>query len=175
LNKSADVSIEDIQTFYKFVFKRNSKQKTRSWTRGLINLLIWFILAAGILTVIKKLDFSFFQLHWPTAFVVAIAFFIFIVVFIIEFKMLSKASMPTKDGLIIGHREIELSAEGISETTALSTNFFKWAAVDEVALHNKNVYVFFDTALALILPSSSFFSDEARNNFVARIEKLRQL
>ena len=169
-----EVTKDDYKTFSKFVISRLTSLKEISPWQRIINLCKWiFVVVMIVFTIIQLTGISFTLFHWPTALITSIPFALIISLFIGHFSRLEKKLMPSENGLMLDKKTIEIKISGIECTNALCASVYKWQALQEVVVHEKNVYLFLDTMLAQIIPSSAFNNQVEATEFAARIEKMR--
>lgn len=172
--KEINVTKDDFIKYNRYICSRISSLSDKSFKPLAINLITWFVLAIVILVIFEALDFQMSQLtwHWPTAFLTSLPFIVFIGIFINNLKKFEKASVPFDNGLLLGNKTIEISDSGIKDITSFGTSEYKWQALQEVIVHEQNVYLLLDTTLAQIIPSSAFNSQAEAEAFAERIKVL---
>jgi len=172
LIKEITVTTDDFKKYSKFAFARLSTPKATGWRHHALMLVIWFIVAVVFITIFKSQGFSLSKFHWPSGLAVALPFLIFIFAFAYNFKKIEKRSLPKQNGLMLGKRTIKIDESGITDTSRLGTSTYSWEALDVIEEHKGNVYLFVDTMLAQIIPSSAFESRSEMEEFVEHIEKM---
>lgn len=174
LIKEITVTTEDFKKYSKFAFARLLPPKASGWRYNTISLVVWFIVAVVFITIFKSQGFSLSKFHWPSGLAAALPFAIFISAFAYNFKKIEKRSLPKQNGLMLGKRTIKIDESGITDTSRLGISTYSWDALDVIEEHKGNVYLFVDTMLAQIIPSSAFNSRSEMEEFIDHIEKMQK-
>lgn len=103
--------------------------------------------------------------------IVSMPFIVFIVAFITIIKGIEKSSILKENGLTVGKHKIEITEDGITDTTDLGHFFHNWTAVDEVVTYQGNIYVLLDGMFAHIFPASNFSSEAERESLAQLINE----
>lgn len=172
--KEITVTADDYKRYCKFAIARSTpvKDEAKGLKPFLVNLIIWFVIAVVLVSVFQSKDFSLSKFHWPTALLTLLPFLVFIGVFISYLKKIEKNSKPKENGLMLGKRVIEINDSGIKDTNSFGSSLYKWQALEEVVTHEGNVYLFLDTMLAQIIPSSAFENEAEIEEFTKNVDKL---
>lgn len=172
--KEITVTNDDYKRYCKYAISRSTpeKEKEKGLKPFLLNLIIWFVIAIVFFSIFQSKEFSLSNFHWPTALVTSFPFLVFIVVFISYLKKIEKNSAPKENGLMLGKRIIEIDDSGIKDTNNLGSSLYKWEALEEVVMHEGNVYIFLDTMLAQIIPSCAFENQNEAEEFKKNIEEM---
>ena len=172
--KEITVTEDDYKRYCKFAIARSTpeKKEEKGLKPFLVNLAIWFVIAAAFFSVFQSKEFSLSKFHWPTALVTSLPFLVFIGAFISYLKKIEANSIPKENGPMLGNRVIEINDSGIKDTNSFGSSIYKWQALEEIVIHEGNVYLFLDTMLAQIIPSSSFENQDEMEEFTKHVEKL---
>ncbi|WP_373033464.1 YcxB family protein [Sulfurovum sp.] len=137
-----------------------------------LSMVIWGVIAFVSFSIFKNTNISLSSLHWPTAVVVSILFLALLTLYFVYLKKYKENSAPKHNGLILGDWVLEVDESGIRNRGTLGGSTFKWELLDEVVLHDGNVYMFLDTMVAEIIPNSAFESESSAEEFKKHIEEM---
>jgi hypothetical protein len=65
---------------------------------------------------------------------------------------------------VLGKHTIEISEQGIQETTEVNQSFFTWTGIYSIEYNNSYIYVFTGPTSAYVIPKSSFSNEEGATN-----------
>lgn len=168
----ATVMEEDYKQYLKYVYKhlnqRGSISKKEQIGIGIFLIMVFVALE-------KIISFPISDLHIPTLLTISMPLILFLILFIYFIVKFQRNSMPKKDGIILGDKNLNLTDDGIEETSKYGRLFCKWCAVESVCEDKGNVYIFLDTTVAIILPESTFTNPDDRMIFIKFImDKLKE-
>jgi len=172
LIKEITVTKDDYKAYSKFACSKLTPPREKGLIPFFKNLAVWLVVTVVFFTIFQTTDFSVSKLHWPTALATSLPFLIFIFVFIGNLKKIERNSTPNENGLMLGKRIIEINDSGITDSNSLGTCTYSWHALQEVVVHEGNVYLFLDTMLAQIIPYSTFVNKDEAEEFAKNIDKL---
>lgn len=167
------VTKDDYTKFCKFAVDRISSPKGNKNDRVkslFSNVVIWLAIAFVSFSIFQSNEINFSQFHWPSALITTIPFLVFISTFLGYLSKVKLNALPNENGLMLGERTIEIDESGIRDTNSFGTSLYKWKSLHEVAVHKGNVYLFLDTMLAQIIPSSAFENEDEAEEFKRRVE-----
>ena len=161
----------DFKRLQKFAYTRLYQDDNPPKTRYLRRIALWIALVVFFMFIFRTTSISLRDLHIPTLIVASIPLPLFLITFMYYFAQYQKKVIPRKDGITLGDKEFKMNDDGISEVTDLGNSFYKWNAIETVCDNMGDVYIFFDQAVAYIIPRSSFTSADER---IAIIEFMKQ-
>lgn len=170
--KEITVTKEDFIKYSKFACSRLTQPKVKISRPFSMNLVIWFVVSLALFMFIQSRGFPLPNFHWPSALATSVPFLIFIFAFFAYLNKIEKGSIPKENGLMLGFRTIEINESGIKDFNHLGTSTYNWEALEEIVTHEGNVYLFLDTILAQIIPSSAFETKSDMEEFVQFISTL---
>ncbi len=169
--KTITVTKTDYLNFTNYAFNRLCESQPKGAVEFIKNVILWCIAAIAFMFVFQIDSISLSSFHWPSAAITALPFVVFIVAYSSNMRKLRQSSIPNENGLMLGEKTIEFSADGITEKTQCGSFFYKWESVGSVEDNNGDLYIFLDKLLALIIPSASFSSDIEKAEFQALVKK----
>lgn len=180
--KEVTLTNDDYKAFCKVAFERQStankeekeKEKENGFKLFFMNLLVWIVVAVVILLILQSKEFSLSKFHWPTALLTSVPFLVIIAAYISYLKGMAKNTLAKENGPMLGKRIIEIDESGIKDTNSFCSSIYKWEALEEVVIHEGSVYLFLDTMLAQIIPSSAFESQAEVQEFTREVEKMHK-
>lgn len=170
------VTKDDYLTFCKFTIARvtsfQGAKKSDKAKSFIVNLVVWAVIAFTSFSIFQSKEISFAKFHWPSALAASAPLLLFIAAILAYLSKAKSNSLPKENGPTLGKRVIEINDRGIRDTNSFGTCLYKWTSLDEVVLHEGNVYLFLDTMLAQIIPSSTFSSKFKAEEFKRRVETM---
>ncbi|MDO6538134.1 YcxB family protein [Alteromonas stellipolaris] len=156
--------------FLNFTVKRACQTQSQ-FKAFAINLVAWLFITVFFMFIFQSFTSKVSSIDLSSALVGALPFCL-----IIGYSMYAnfnarKFSIPNKQGIILGAKSIELTPEGITETSAVSKCHYSWSCVEEVTENSGDYYIFLDKMFALIIPSSAFVSQGSIEQFKSYINK----
>lgn len=128
-----------------------------------------FILNMIALPILVFIGFLFlrilFQMSFPLVLIVSIVGGIIGDLLLLYMMKLQIMKLPEDKEGLLGEHIIEISEEGIRESTSVNTGFNIWNGVHGIDQDKDYIYIFLDSMLAHIIPKKSFQSMVEANEF----------
>ena len=102
---------------------------------------------------------------------VSIPFFVYVALSKLMEVKAAQCFTPNENGIMIGTKEFEISADGIKEIHRYGHNFYNWDVVERVEEVNGSIYIFVDKVLALIFNPESLKSDQFKEELLNTLKK----
>jgi YcxB-like protein len=156
-------TIDDLIAFNRFIFKHNPDAK-----RGYRFVLFLFPSIIIFFAIIMIIDLP----SW--AWLAPVLLFLLAVLWFFDFpkrfqktldNKVKKAMDSGKIKGVLGKHTIEISEQGIQETTEVNQSFFVWTGIYSIEYNDSCIYVFISPTRAYIIPKSSFSNEEGATNF----------
>jgi hypothetical protein len=74
---------------------------------------------------------------------------------------------------LFGPHSLELTPEGIHETTAVSTSTYAWTGIERIADDDSHLYLYVSPTSAYVVPKRAFASAEGARTFLAQASAYR--
>jgi hypothetical protein len=162
---NSTITKQDYQLFHLYSMKRLLKGYA-VWS-FFKNAAVWLFFVIVLVSFFGHLSSKKPIIDWHTAFTLALPIFLYLLAENLLHRAIKKNFQPKDNGIMLGPKEFELTDVGIKEKHALGYCFYHWRAVDAVEEHNGAVYIFVDTATALIIPALAFTSEVSKADFLA--------
>ena len=153
-------SIADYEAFFAHIAQ--NVLKSYAWIPVLKNAFLWVALFFCFLLFFRFKSGEVGSKLFLSVLTVSVSFFAYAALGKLLDVKAVKCFSPNENGIMIGSKEFEISAEGIKEVHPYGYNFYNWSAVEKIEEVNGSVYVFVDAVLALIFNPESLGPDEKK-------------
>lgn len=86
-------------------------------------------------------------------------------------KRIQKMMEEGKSEKLLGLHSMELTEEGITETTSYGVSKISWTMMERIDETDLYIYIFFNAFTAFVVPLRIFKSEDEKNEFLAIIKK----
>lgn len=148
----------DFNAYYAYVAA--NALKSWKWLCMIKDVLLWAVLTFTLLAFFQYVDGNTSDRLFFSVVFVGLSFIGYVLLSKMIETSLAKAFAPNDNGIMIGAKTFEISADGIKESHRYGDNFYLWDAVERVETVNDTIYVFVDKALALIFNAEAFDSQD---------------
>ncbi|MBV2129311.1 YcxB family protein [Arsukibacterium indicum] len=169
MNFKVVTSKADYDAFYAYTASKVLKSYT--WLPMLKNLLLWLVLAFSFMTFFQFQSGEIEKNFFVSILTVSIPFFAYVALSKLMEVKAAQCFTPNENGIMIGNKEFEVSADGIKEIHRYGHSFYNWDVVERVEEVNGSIYIFVDKVLALIFNSESLKSDELKEELLNTLKK----
>ncbi|MGB0843575.1 MAG: YcxB family protein [Alphaproteobacteria bacterium] len=157
---------QDLHTFYQMAIKRGAgagpfqQLCVSKW--GMLGVAV-----AVVLSVIAVLAFTSSSLLANVWFLFSLVLFVCLICLMVQLSIVSKALLPSENGLVLGRRTYEIEEDGLVVSQDGTQQAFMWSSINEVVEDDNSVYLFVDKNMAHIFPKAVFASNIQAQEFAA--------
>jgi hypothetical protein len=149
-----DITKEDIWSFNKYALRYNYKGKFNFYST------LFAIAVLGI-SVLELKEESLLRIIIVSVISIPLAYLI--MAFLLKFYITKRA---TSSKGVLGEHVIEISVDGLKETTDVNDSFHSWKGIVGVVQNKDYIFIYINPSTAHIIPKRFFSSkDESRQFF----------
>jgi hypothetical protein len=90
-----------------------------------------------------------------------------------NFSLKRSGKLLHENGTVLGIKKIDISEQGIQESSENSTTMFKWNSIKEVTSDDQAIYIFVDKVAAIIIPKRHLMDITQQEELFAEVEKYK--
>lgn len=177
MNYSIDIKLTE-QDYVKFVTlavkracqKHSGALDENSLRTAVINLVLWCCIAIVFVSIFQSLGGKEWKLDWISVGIGALPLIVLNGIVQYNLRTQQKRCMPRENGTTFSPKRMEISEQGITETSETTTSFYAWSCVDEMVDEDGDIYIFLDTVVAHIIPATAFQSDAHQQQFKSLVD-----
>ena len=169
LNLKIKTSKADYDAFYAHTASKALKSYT--WIPMLKNVCLWLVLTFSFMSFFQFQSGGIENKLFFSVFTLSILFFIYVALSKFMEVKIAQCFTPNENGIMIGPKEFEISADGIKEIHQYGYNFYDWDVVEHIEEVNGSIYVYVDKVLAIIFNPESLKPDKCKEDLLATMNK----
>jgi len=160
MSVDTEITVRDFRAFVAFVARQ---------ANPVLRFFEPVIFGVGCAIVLNLLG-ALFQIEYDgLTMLITLFASIFTVLFFISFR--SRRMFPAPGGLVLGHKRVTLSAEGLRQSSEQHDSLFRWPLVRRLGETPHHIFIMLDRNAGVIVPKSAFATPADCQNFLAEVRK----